>query len=475
MNHSIIRTDSWHLSPTPEQQKYLTLTVQEYRAFCRALVGVVNTHWTAIASAKSRCSEVEKLIHKTRKNPNPKYQYFWKRFYKFPSYLRRAAIEFAIGQVSSFLTRYQRWQSGIRSRKDTKPPKLNGNTGCYPYLYKGQCIRFSECLTVAEIKVRNGGDWVWTKVAISRKRDRHLLDHAEIKSPALIVNEKGCKLSVPFKINPPLSYISPNGGEQEGGNCVCAVDIGINTLATASIVYPDGTVTARKFIHPSVDIDLRPCPNSIRAGKRRRIPRRRDKRLTRIRKKARLTKNLTKGFCSTWYRKARNYNQNIAQKSSKQIVDFAQEHGASVIVFENLKGWRPKGGRKRSTLKQRFHGWLHRALVNLTQEKFVEVGGKVEFVYPRGTSGFAFDGSGKVKRSKKNYSDATFSSGKQYNCDLSASYNIGARYWAGKLKLTRRNDGKSDDGKSSSSERRTPVTLSVLWKDKEAPTNPFGM
>ncbi|PSO50719.1 MAG: transposase, partial [Cyanobacteria bacterium SW_9_44_58] len=52
----------------------------------------------------------------------------------------------------------------------------------------------------------------------------------------------------------------------------------------------------------------------------------------------------------------------------------------------------------------------------------------------------------------------------------SASYNIGARYWAPKLKLIRRNDGQLDDGKSSSSKRRTPVTLSVLWKDKEAPT-----
>ncbi len=33
--------------------------------------------------------------------------YFEKRFYKFPSSLRRAAIEFVKGQVSSFLTRYR--------------------------------------------------------------------------------------------------------------------------------------------------------------------------------------------------------------------------------------------------------------------------------------------------------------------------------------------------------------------------------
>ena len=41
---------------------------------------------------------------------------------------------------------------------------------------------------------------------------------------------------------------------------------------------------------------------------------------------------------------------------------------------------------------------------------------------PKYTSAYAFDGSGKVKRSKKNYSLCVFPSGKQYNADLSASY-----------------------------------------------------
>ena len=47
----------------------------------------------------------------------------------------------------------------------------------------------------------------------------------------------------------------------------------------------------------------------------------------------------------------------------------------------------------------------------------------------RGTSAYAFDGSGKVTRDRDNYSMCTFTSGKRYHCDLSASYNIGARYW----------------------------------------------
>jgi len=45
------------------------------------------------------------------------------------------------------------------------------------------------------------------------------------------------------------------------------------------------------------------------------------------------------------------------------------------------------------------------------------------------TSALAFDGSGWVQRDPKNHSLCTFHSGKNYNCDLSAAYNIGARYF----------------------------------------------
>lgn len=68
-----------------------------YRSYARALIGVVFTHFPQIASAGSPCAAVEKLVHQTIKNPLPRYQYFKKNFYKFPSYLRRAVIQAAIG------------------------------------------------------------------------------------------------------------------------------------------------------------------------------------------------------------------------------------------------------------------------------------------------------------------------------------------------------------------------------------------
>ncbi|WP_033375378.1 IS200/IS605 family accessory protein TnpB-related protein [Spirulina subsalsa] len=439
MSKSIVRTDKWKLNPSPEVMKHLEGTVNEYRAYCKALSYVVMANWSVISTAKSQCSAVEKLIHRTSANPNPKHPYFGKRFYKFPSYLRRAAIEFVCGQVSSFLTRYQLWQSGIGRHKQAKPPKFNPEAGCYPALYRGQCIKFQEDFTVAEIKVWNGSDWVWASVQVVGLRQHHLLSYSKGLSPYLIVKQGKAHLSVPFKLHP----------QKLSGELVCAVDVGINTTATATIVNSGGTVISRKFFHRGGDID------------------RRDKVLQQIRNKAKQTKKLHKGFCKGLYRRAKGINHNMAQHISKEIVQFALQYGASVIVFEDLKAWKPKGGRKRSTLKQRFHGWLHRLLVQLTENKFVESGGKVELVYPRGTSSWAYDGSGKLQRSKKNYALATFQSGKRYNADLNGSCNIGARYWAYKLKLAYRNGRQLSSSKSSGDKQRMPVTLSALW-DREA-------
>lgn len=85
-------------------------------------------------------------------------------------------------------------------------------------------------------------------------------------------------------------------------------------------------------------------------------------------------------------------------------------------MLEDLKYWRPSGGRKRSNMKMKFHLWFHRHLAN-----------RVINVYARGTSSFAYDGSGKVNRDKTNYANATFSTGKRYNADLNAAYNIATR------------------------------------------------
>ncbi len=307
-------------------------------------------------------------------------------------------------------------------------------------MYRGQLVKFDVELTTASLKLWDGKEWLWHEVAIKAVRHRHRL--GTVKSPTLVLN-RHCHLAVPVQLNPQRL---PEGQK------ACAVDVGISTLATASIVTPGGTIAARGFFHPAAEID------------------RRDKRAALIRRKARKTAKLSKGFGRAWYRKAKHINENTAQQTSRKLVDCALARGADVIVLENLKGWRPKGGRRRSGLRQRFHQWLHRRLATLIEQKMAKVGGRVVYVHARGTSAWAFDGSGRVKRDTTQYERATFRSGKRYNADLNASYNIGARYWAWNHKLTRRKDGQLSAGRSSPGKPRMPVTLSTLWqREPEAP------
>ena len=433
-----IRSEKWSIVATPGQQELLGKTVCEFRCLVRCLVSVIYTHWLAIGrlDGVAQIPAVEKLIHTTAKNPLSKYQYFNQRFHKFPSYYRRGAIQFAIGQVSSFVTRYRMWQSGIRNRKNALPPRLNADCGAYPPLYKGQCIKFSNDLCSAAIKVFTGTDWIWITVGLAGHRQRHLDLAKARKSPYLVANKKKCHLSVPFQCK---------RAKLPEAQSVLSVDLGINTTATVSVVNKSGTVSHREFIHHGRDIDLR------------------DKRLKRISTKASRTGKLHKGFCRGLYRKANNINREIGQKVSSRLVKIAWQYGVKYIVFEHLKGWRPKGGKRRSTIRQRFHNWLHRRIVNLTEMKWSELGGTVVFVNPRDTSSYAYDGSGKLKRSSTNYELAVFSTGKQYNCDLSASYNIGARFI---YQLMSRNGSQDKQGRSSCLSPRSRVTLSILWSSR---------
>ena len=434
----LIRTDKWILSPTKYQLSVLEDTVTIYRDMVRRLISIVNLHWKEIAVIEAQQRYVEQLFHATKNNPNPKFGKFFglgTKLYKFPSYLRRAAINDAIGHVSSFQTKYYDWQGGIRKKKIAKPPRLNTSCGVYPDLYKNQCIKIASDYSQAEIKVYKNNDWQWELIAIGGLSRRHLIPGVKQLSPTLVVKNDNASLSVPYQI--------PNA-KNKPSNKYCGVDIGINCTSVCSVVDEFGVVHARKFIHDGAALDKR------------------DKHLARIRRKARLTKNLHKGFAKLHYRKAANINKNIANQTAKQIVNFAITNNATTIVIENLKNWKPKGGKKKSSLKQRFHGWVKSAIADRLEQLGQEYGIKIVSVYARGTSSIAYDGTGRVKRDKDNYALGSFATGKKYAIDLSASYNIAARYIAYKLKLATKY-GKLLVSRKSDSKPRSWVSLSSLW------------
>ena len=110
-------------------------------------------------------------------------------------------------------------------------------------------------------------------------------------------------------------------------------------------------------------------------------------------------------------------------------MDTARQYDCDVIVFEHLD----TKGKKRGSGKQRLHHWRCQYVQKMVMSKAHREGMHVSTICAWGTSRLAYDGSGPVQRGSKaelsTYSLCKFTNGKVYDCDLSASYNIGARYF----------------------------------------------
>ena len=109
-------------------------TIEVYRAVVNYLMDIVTLHYDRLAAAEPTISAtvqqvrqgiVEHLVHSTREN-TAAYPEFDKRFYKFPSYLRRDAIMTAIGKIFVYHAWITNWEADGRKGKR---PFLNRNQG----------------------------------------------------------------------------------------------------------------------------------------------------------------------------------------------------------------------------------------------------------------------------------------------------------------------------------------------------------
>ena len=369
---------------------------------------------------------IEKLIHTTKDN-RASYP-FDEEFYKFPSYLRRSAITDAIGHVSSYKSNHKNWEESSRA---TSEPVLGSPEKLCPCLYNTNMWKKENDRFFIKVYLHN--DWVWHSVSL-KKSDLEYI-RKNLKDKAAPVLEKHNRRYY-------LRFAGKSVKKTEAAfvkdiyvDTVVSADLGVNTDAVCSAVRKDGTVTARTFIDDAEDKDrlFRICNEMKKANH-----------------------NGNKSTPRLWAF-AEHYNTAIEIHTAIKIVEFAVKNNAQVIVFENLKSFH---GRTRN---QKIHLWRKRTIQRRVESMAALYGIRVSYICPKNTSALAFDGSGKVVRSKDNYSLCTFTTGKQYNCDLSASYNIAARYFIRVIqKTTDENQWSDIAAKVPELSVRTNTTLSSL-------------
>lgn len=134
-------------------------------------------HWdklSRINGQHGRLQFVEQLAHRTIKNPSPVYD-FDRQFYKFPSYLRRAAISKAVGIVSSYQSNLANWRAADPKTRGRKPGTSKAGY-IYPAMYRDNMyVRESDDTASIKVYIRN--TWDWIRVRLRKLDTAYILRH----------------------------------------------------------------------------------------------------------------------------------------------------------------------------------------------------------------------------------------------------------------------------------------------------------
>lgn len=363
---------------------------QDAVAFLAACVDEMWDDVSAVRGSKERMTFVERMTHDAGSR-RATYR-FDDAFPCMPCYMRRSAINDALGIVSSYRTRYAAWE---KAGSHGRPPKIVCRTSKAPVFYRGNTYKQPDD-TIAMLKLYDGKSWVWVTVNLRRQDVKYInkhWNHAKQSAPRLEIRRGRARLVFAFTESVILS---------DEANVVVGCDLGINSDAVLSAMRPDGTVFARKFINFADEKDRLHHLMGIASGLQR--------------------KSGSDAAKRVW-EYISILNKRLADLIASAITDFAHSVYADVIVFEHLD---MKGHGSRS---QKIALWRKNDIQKRTMHKAHRYGMRIARVCAWNTSKLAYDGSGEVTRDKDNYSLCTFTTGKRYNCDLSASYNIAARYF----------------------------------------------
>ena len=379
--------------------KALETSINIYRDALRVLIPIIDDNWNTLSEyefANQKYNRIEKWIHNT-KNNQAVYN-FDELFPKFPTYLRRSALATALGIVSSYRSNLANWEKEPKEQA----PQLSLTHYTYPAYYKKNLFRnFDPVRQTVELKVFKNGDWIFETYQLKTSDCRYYQTYLTGKKQNVpIIQKKGRRFYATFSYEEEVSLV-----KEESISKICAVDLGLNTDATCTIMSQDGTVYARTFISFSKEHD------------------RLNTQLGRIKRNQKRGSRHNK----TLWRSVAGISQDIADKTVKAILDFGNEHGVDVFVLEylNFKG---------KNIVKRAHFWRYKRIYKVLAQRAHQYRLRIARVNARYTSRLAFDGSGWSKRGREitpetPYALMEFPTGKTYNADLNASYNIGARYF----------------------------------------------
>ena len=389
-----------------EYSSIFKATARLYREAVDFMIAVCDSEWDYICkepTMQKQKSVVEAITMPSKHRPSVRHD-FSAAFPKFPSYLRRAAIAEAIGKVSSYRSNLANWESANPAERGKRPgfPKAGF---VYPAMYRDNMFIRIDTYT-AKIKVFIRNTWDWLTVSLKKSDADYIVRHCGSREECVpTLQKRGKRWYLDFAFREIIKLPDADVRNQT----ILAVDLGINSACTCCVMNSEGAVAGREFLKLQAENDS--LEHAV--GRIKKAQRQGAKRMPRL------------------WAAVNGINDDIAVKTANFIIDTAVRYNVDVIVMEHLD----TEGKKRGSRKQRLHFWKAKYVQAMITDKAHRNLIRVSTVCAWNTSRLAFDGSGRGKRGKESektggcYSVCEFQNGKVYNCDLNASYNIGARYF----------------------------------------------
>jgi putative transposase len=386
--------------------------------------GVIQAHEKVLdLSNKDALTTLEKLTHTTQKNPTPVMP-LEDVLEDIPAMFRRAAINAALGSARSFSSHLKQWRKR-KEKAEAKGKKFHERPPVPPRswnksatLYRGLWKERSGNSIV--VKVWTGSCWSWIKVRIT---GRGLPTDAEMGSPSLIRHGHQWWLHTPIEKqikSPGKIEIQVTTNAQTK---MCAVDLNINEhLAVCTVQTVEGTILATKFIGGGKEI------SGFRKKQLGRIARNRSK-----------TGIIAEGEQDNGalWNKIRHVDEQAAHLVSARIVQFANEHEATVVVFEHLGNLKPAKGKYSHRGNSKRAYWMKGGIFKYSKYKAYNAGILTSRVNPRNTSRECAHCHGTVARYTTGQAAEGYTSGAPLvacpqcgmkgNADRNASLVIGQR------------------------------------------------
>lgn len=423
----VTKTIRQQLGYRPEIAGWLERTQILFNRVASFYFEVIEAHPNVLElDTQTALTSLECLTHRTKTNPTPAMPDISVAD-NLPALVRRSAIRASLGAARSYHANLDRWReekeraAGKGKKFKKRPPAPPGSWNVSVTFYNGMWKQRTASSIM--LKLWTGTSWSWVKFRVT---GRELPDGWKSLSPQSVKHGKGWWLHTHIEKNVSTPEIVEEQVRNTPALRVCAVKLNASdALAVCTIQTREGTALATRFIRGGSQL------NGFRKSSLGRIARRRAD-----------TGIIAQGEPDNtrlWDR-VHNVDEQMAHRVSKRIVEFAQAHGASLLVFEYLIPYCPKHGSFSQRGNEKYAHWLRSKIYHYSQYKAWAEGIITCRVSPRDTGHECAVCKEQITRYSEGQTNSDYIPGGQLvlcascsmrgNADRNTSLNIGQKLFA---------------------------------------------